>query len=271
VRAATRGVPVSSYRPTCVAGRPWEPHVRDLANTGGTRLRRSVLALLATALALTAGAVPASGGAGTGIGFGIVQPNHTYAGRTYGEWSAKWWQYAVSVSDPNADCTAHQSGPVWFLAAAQPGQPDRLSCNVPAGKAILVPVINAEWSTLEPGCGNTYQSLLSCAATLIDLVTQRSFSIDGVPVDLGPDPQSQSRFRVQSPPPPFAVDAVDPNILVPPGTGTSVADGIYVLLKPLRPGRHRLVFSGTVTSDGKTYRFGANYSVTVGQRTRSRR
>jgi hypothetical protein len=224
--------------------------------------RRSMLALLAAVLALMVSAVPALAEVNK-----IVQPDKMYAGKTYGEWSANWWQYAVGVTDPNADCTVNQSGPVWFLAGAQSpdGQPVPLSCNVPPGKAILVPVINAEWSTNEGGCGNTYQSLLACAAAIMNQVTQRSFSIDGVPVDLGPDPQYQSRFRVQSPPPPFTIHAIDGNSLfIPPGTGTSVADGFYVLLKPLTPGSHRLLFGGTVILAGiGTFVFNADYSLTV--------
>ena len=153
--------------------------------------RRSMLALLAAVLALMVSAVPASAKVNK-----IVQPDKMFAGMTYGEWSAKWWQYAVGVTDPNADCTVNQSGPVWFLAGApsSDGQPVHLSCSVPPGKAILVPVINSEWSTNEGGCGNTYHSLLACAAAPMDLVTQRSFSIDGVPVDLGPRPANPEQI-----------------------------------------------------------------------------
>jgi hypothetical protein len=227
-------------------------------------IRRSILALLAAVLALMASVVPAS----AGVKNPIVQPEKRYAGLTYGEWSAKWWQYAVGVTDPNADCTVNQSGPVWFLAgaASSDGQLVHLSCSVPAGKAIFVPVINSEWSTNEDmGCGNTYQTLLACAAAPMDLVTQRSFSIDGVPVDLGPNPQNQSAFRVQSPPPPFTINAIVGNSFVPAGTGTSVADGFYVLVRPLTPGSHRLLFSGTITfADGSTFVINTDYRVTVG-------
>jgi hypothetical protein len=226
-------------------------------------IRRSILALLAAVLALMASVVPAS----AGVKNGIVQPEKRYAGKTYGEWSAKWWQYAVGVTDPNADCTVNQTGPVWFLAGASSsdGQPVPLSCNVPAGKAIFVPVINAEWSTNEGGCGNTYPSLLACAAVFMDQVTQRSFSIDGIPVDLGPNPQNQSTFRVQSPPPPFTINAIVGNSFVPAGTGTSVADGFYVLIRPLTPGSHRLLFSGTITfADGSTFVINTDYSINVG-------
>jgi hypothetical protein len=77
---------------------------------------------------------------------------------------------------------------------------------------------------------------------------------------------SASRFRVQSPPPPFTIHAIVGNMFVPAGTGKSVADGFYVLIKPLKPGSHRLLFSGTVPlSDGSTFVINTNYSVKVGR------
>ena len=56
----------------------------------------------------------------------VVQPNSTEFGNTYGEWSARWWQWLVSIpadtnpnfSSGNVDCTLGQSGPVWFLGEA---------------------------------------------------------------------------------------------------------------------------------------------------------
>ena len=210
--------------------------------------------LLSTALSGFWGAFPASASARVDI----VQPNHQYAGKTYGEWSAEWWKWAAAVpapspvNDPKANCAVHQRGPVWFLATPfSDGTTIPLRCDVPAGKAILVPVINAEWSTVEGGCGGTYRSLLTCAAAPMDRVTERTISIDGRAVNLGPDPQNQSRFRVQSPPPPFGITFVDTNGFgVTRGTGHAVADGFYVLIQPPDPGRHTIEIHATVDFGG---------------------
>lgn len=48
-------------------------------------------------------------------------------GKTYGEWSAKWWQWAfatdfVQFADGNVDCSAGQKGDLWFLAASFTGK-----------------------------------------------------------------------------------------------------------------------------------------------------
>src|SRR5262245_29132534 len=46
--------------------------------------------------------------------------SHPY-GLTYGEWSAKWWQFVLSIPAPNNPllrddkCTVGQTGRVWFL------------------------------------------------------------------------------------------------------------------------------------------------------------
>jgi hypothetical protein len=56
---------------------------------------------------------------------GVLRPQSHPFGRTYGEWSNAWWQWALSISttpdnnnpllDPTgASCGNGQSGPVWF-------------------------------------------------------------------------------------------------------------------------------------------------------------
>src|SRR3972149_2756089 len=85
---------------------------------------------------------------------GVLPVNSNSYGMTYGEWSARWWQWALSMPvDKNplldtADCSKGQSGKVWFLAGTFGGSVER-KCTMPAEKAILFPIINAEWSVVE--------------------------------------------------------------------------------------------------------------------------
>jgi hypothetical protein len=61
-------------------------------------------------------------------------------GLTYGEWTAKWWQWAYSIpknvnhsyDDSGRCCSEGQSGPVWFLTSSYIHKVDRY-CNIPAG------------------------------------------------------------------------------------------------------------------------------------------
>ncbi len=72
---------------------------------------------------------------------------------TYGEWTAKWWQWAYSIpkdvhpayDDSGKYCSQDQGGPVWFLAGSYKHPAERY-CTIPAGKSILLPILNPECS-----------------------------------------------------------------------------------------------------------------------------
>jgi hypothetical protein len=223
--------------------------------------RRLALALLAAGMLL--GLLAPSAAAS---GFTIVQPSETYADKTYGQWSAAWWQWAADISEPNspvtddtgANCAVNQNGPVWFLAGTTGGSATR-SCTVPADKAILVPIIDGECSTVEDN-GKTDAELRACAKDLIDHVTQTSASVDGTAIDLGP--VSQGQFRFQSPL--FTITFARRNGFgVTPGTGKSVADGFWVMVKPLSKGQHTIDFHGTAVFPGSAFQEGVHYNLTV--------
>jgi len=201
--------------------------------------------------------------------FTIVQPTQKYAGKTYGQWSAAWWQWAANISEPNspvtdktgADCAVNQTGPVWFLAGTTGGSATR-RCTIPADKAILVPIINAECSTVEDD-GTTKAELRACAKDLMDHVTATSASVDGTAIDLGP--VSKGRFRFQSPL--FTITFAPDNGFYPDGsvagTGKAVADGFWVMVKPLSEGRHTIDFQGTAVFGEDVFQVGVHYALTV--------
>jgi hypothetical protein len=86
----------------------------------------------------------------------ILQPTQSFAGKTYSEWSIAWWRWAFSLSGNNnplvdasgASCGVNQRGAVWFLAGVGNEETNPV-CSLPEDKAVLVPVINGECSTLE--------------------------------------------------------------------------------------------------------------------------
>ncbi|MDQ5876487.1 MAG: hypothetical protein M3288_06580, partial [Thermoproteota archaeon] len=98
-------------------------------------------------------------------------------GLTYGEWTARWWQWAYSVprdvhpayDDSGKYCAEGQGGPVWFLTGTYEHPVERY-CNIPAGKAILFPILNSECSYVEfPGL-NIEEELRQCAKQMQDSV-----------------------------------------------------------------------------------------------------
>lgn len=175
----------------------------------------------------------------------IFAPEATPFGASYAEWSARWWQWALAIPadrSPFADkggCrngAEGQAGPVWFLAGVinKTGSAHR-TCDVPAGKAILIPVVNVECSTLEGNGRNTPQ-LRACLAQY--RFGNVSATIDGVPVaDL-------ERYLVESPP--FDLTLPENNVLgVDAGTGTAIGKGYYLMLPPLAAGSsHVLEYGG---------------------------
>src|SRR2546426_9180027 len=111
--------------------------------------RRLVIALscaLLLAMSLPLTMLPRTAFA-DGINPGVLAINGQVGGLTYGQWSARWWQYAFSVTT-FANCPVEPSGQMWFLAGTT-GGPATRSCTVPAGKNIMFPLFNVEWSVAE--------------------------------------------------------------------------------------------------------------------------
>jgi hypothetical protein len=199
-------------------------------------------------------AVAASAQLAVGPNPGVYQPNENVFGMSYGEWSAAWWQYALTftndkspIMDPNGDaCNSGQGGPVFFLAGAGSGSATR-TCTIPAGKTLFMPIINFECSNLESADfhADNAQHGRACASWWGDGVSLKSlkFTIDGKNV-IG-----LSNFRVQSPYYDFIVP-VSNNFLGVDGytSGYSASDGYWVMVKPLAPGIHVIHFEATVDS-----------------------
>jgi hypothetical protein len=188
-------------------------------------------------------------------------------GTSYADWTVKWWQWAESIPTPlnpasdktGQNCAQGQSGPVWFLAGTFGGKAER-TCTIPAGKAILFPPINTECSYKENPTLKTESDLRACAKHLQDETTQMQASVDGIPI------QNLQSFRTQTPL--FNVTFPANNAAgVSAGTSQAVADGNWVFLKPLAPGKHELHFSGVsvdFTSTGtNTFATEAVYHITV--------
>ena len=200
-------------------------------------------------------------------GPGVIDRDSVAYGRTYGDWSAAWWQWAFSIPvahHPLFDndlCSVGQSGPVWFLGGKFLGGSATVatrSCSLPPGKALYFPILNSEDSAPEESqgweCGNllplligTIAEMRQCAEGAIDGATGLSAEIDGQAIG-----HLKERFRVQSIV--FGYTLPDDNLLkatgetgIPEGTYfPAVDDGVYVMLSPLPPGHHVLHFHGAV-------------------------
>lgn len=181
-------------------------------------------------------------------------------GKTYGEWSAEWWKWAFSVPadknpvvDPNGEfCDENQpDGKVWFLAGSF-GVPNvQRKCTIPRNRALFYPLVNTTWidcpgTTDETTPDDEVRSILARFTAAGDNACQLRSTLDGV------DVSSLQILTVRTQSPNFTITLPEINIAsafcnpaLPAGeTGRAIAEGYWVMLPPLAPGRHTLTLHG---------------------------
>lgn len=212
------------------------------------------------------GIAPAGSPKGPDGNSNVIPPQTKHRGLSYAQWSARQWQWLFSVPVnhhplfENADCSAGQSGNVWFLGGTyassevEPGvilgAADR-ECHIPSGTSLFFPIVAVETSEVE-GYGSSEAELRGMANFLADFIVPESvfLEIDGEPVaDL-------ESFRVESPLftfGPLPADNVEEasGYVAPEGTTSpAVSDGYFAMVKPLSVGTHTLHFGGVIDVTG---------------------
>jgi hypothetical protein len=216
----------------------------------------------------------------------IISPHARVYGKTYGEWSARWWQWAfrlpvrnghgtfthpLFVNSGKVDCSYGQAGKVWFLGGTFTtitGPNDTVvgianrSCRIPEGTTLFFPILNAEMDTIDMITGKPtnmpVRELRKVAREQMDKATNLAARIDGWPV------RDLARYRVRSPV--FAITLPKDNLYqyneIPVAAGTYypvVADGYFLMLAPLPVGKHTISFQGA--SPG--FQLNVSYTITV--------
>ena len=201
------------------------------------RIVATVAVLCALAPSTTAGALQ--------VNPRVLPPVAHPFGKTYGEWGARWWQWALGgnaddnpVLDPTgANCGVGQSGRVWFLAGTFGGPAER-ACTVPIGEALFFPLVNQAFIATEPG--ETAETAHAAVTAVIDAVDTSSLfaTVDGASVS------GLASYRAPSPT--FSVTLAEDNVFgLPAGVyGPAAADGFYLMLAPFQRGPHTVHFGG---------------------------
>jgi hypothetical protein len=194
----------------------------------------------------------------------VFLPDSNPYGASYREWTIRWWQWCLAQpkstnpvndkkrTDRNSNNNQAYSD-VWFLAGTTGGYAER-ECVIPKDKAILCPIINYEISTAEDPKLRTDSDLVSFARADVDKIAKVDVMINGVVM-----PNSK-RFRVESGP----FDAVLPQDNIwgaKAGLTRAAADGYWLFLKPLQPGKHQIQFGGSCLAG--TVNIGTLYFLTV--------
>jgi hypothetical protein len=159
-------------------------------------------------------------------------------GLTYGEWSAKWWQWLLSIPrsespafDKTGDkATLNQHDPnVFFLCQTIDGikRIDKTTAHrkvtLNYGRSILMPIIN--WVSVLHVDGETDEELVSVAKKRMDAVSTLELTIDGINVEKG-----FLRYRAVSPF--FDVVLSYDNIFeLPAGPRHFVSDGYWIFFR----------------------------------------
>ena len=176
----------------------------------------------------------------------VFPPDSKPFGLTYGEWSAKWWQWALSIpkekspfiDETGKNCGEGQNDPNVFFLAGTLGGPAKRTCPITSDKAIFFPIINYEGNFIEDKNIETESELIHLVKSQIADITHYYSLIDSDEL------KDLSRYRVRSPL--FNLRFSDNNIFnVPPETTMAVTDGYYIMLKPLPCGRHTIKFGGS--------------------------
>lgn len=174
----------------------------------------------------------------------VVPRNSSAYGNTYGEWSARWWQWLLSIpedTNPNLDttgenCAEGQAGPVWFLAGLFGSGKVTRNCTVLAGKALFFPILNGAFGSGVFDCEPTVPGVLCNLAALRVAATA---SMDEVKLKARLDGKPLENLRGQRvTSPEFTLTIPDGGVFgIPSGTYTpQVADGYWLMLRPLSPG-----------------------------------
>jgi hypothetical protein len=197
---------------------------------------------------------------------GVLPPQSKAFGASYGDWGARWWQWALSFDFADVpflntggpvDLSAGQSGHVWFLAGANLGLTSPRTGVIPAGTALFFPLANylndypcPEDFNFEPDPGESLEHFLQRTGNdAMPHLTDLFAEIDGVALtDLASYRITSSLFKFTADP---AFVVFDPCITGTEQDGVTV--GYYLLLAPLPPGQHTLHFGSPSSGQNITY------------------
>lgn len=187
--------------------------------------------------------------------------SHPY-GVSFPKWTIRWWRWLLSLpkeKNPALDESgvyselSQEDRNVWFLAGTFDGLVER-ECDIPLGKAILMPIINYECSFADEPMVTTEKGLELKCKSEIDDIKNLTVIIDELLL------RNLSRYRIRSPI--FSIDLQDNNILgIISGSTRMITDGFWIFLKPLEGGNHKLTSFGSCRS-GKI-RIGATYNLHI--------
>jgi len=212
----------------------------------------------------------------------VLPPSSLPYGLSYQEWSAKWWQFYYSQSTDtmrsvgSPDICEGPASRVLFLGGEPQSTTKTNRVTIPAGSPLFFAIL--AFAADNTSCPtNTFTTnsadvLASEAMAGWDAdATLTTCTIDGVAVP-GLENPTNTIYNVVSPPFSYTTAKKDSVVAVAedepclPGGLTiypAVADGAYLMLAPLSPGKHTIYFVGEAGPDGSFLTLDITYDITV--------
>ncbi len=192
-------------------------------------------------------------------------------GRNMIQWSEDWWKFILSIpasKNPEldmtgADCNVSQHGNVWYIATVA-GSTVTRTCTIPREKSLMINlsgVLNdypCPDTSFHPAPGQSLQDFLTQGAMqVVNMVNSLTLTVDGKSVP------NLFSYRYTSPLFYYTGNTTLQTQLDGCITGHSqpaVSDGYYIMLHPLSPGQHVLVFTASDTQGNNA---SITYNLTV--------
>lgn len=199
---------------------------------------------------------------------GLYSSDSSPFGIPYKDWIAKWWDYNVGISaeehprdnfsPERCNLDQKQGDSVYYLPDNLGGEEER-NCSVPAGKAILAPLISGScWDDDTDPKLKTEAGLRECSRE------GQEFGVVSATLD-GRQLQNLERYRATSSV--FNMTVAENNAFQSSsGTFPAMADGFFAFLEPLPPGEHTLMLEQSVLNPVQPeYNFASKttYNLTV--------
>jgi hypothetical protein len=192
----------------------------------------------------------------------IYHRNSKPFGRSFSEWSARWWQWLLSIPksvNPAMDSSGENASigqpesKVFFLCQTIEGvkqQPHRKIC-INRGTSLFLPVIN--WVSDFYEHGNSESELIKIAKQRMDAIGNLEFRLNGTNIHGLEKYRCLSKF--------FTIELPKDNILdLPVGKALLISDGYWVFTEPIVS--NTTIFTFGSCSSGVT-KIGVNYSIKI--------
>jgi hypothetical protein len=174
-------------------------------------------------------------------------------GLSYEDHVKNYWKYVLSIpadknpgEDPTGErCTYGQNASknIFYLVGNSGGK-TAITCKIPSGLSLLFAIIAVEASQAESP-GATIDDLHKIAKNDQDHVTSLFLNLNGTEFKY----EDLLKYRTHT----GEFDVIFPENAIfgaPPGPSKAVADGYYLITKPLSPGTYNLEFSGSLACVG---------------------